>query len=175
MVVLGSSGAGKSTLARRLAACVGGTVVELDAIYHQPGWTHPTDEEFRETVSWLVSLDRWVIDGNYSVVRPLVLAAADTVLWLDYPRWLVMQRVLRRSVMRAVWRRELWNGNRESVRNWLDPEHPIRWSWSNFDRKRREFDSLLVELSGPDWEHLRVARFRRPSECRRWLRVAPNR
>ncbi len=31
---------------------------------------------------------------------------------------------------RALTRRELWNGNRESFRNWLDPEHPIRWAWA---------------------------------------------
>ena len=173
--MLGSSGAGKSTLARSLAAAIGGTPIELDAIYHQAGWTHPTDDEFRQKVSGLVGLDSWVIDGNYSVVRPLVLAAADTVLWLDYPRRVIMQRVLRRSAIRGVWRRELWNGNRESIRNWVDPEHPIRWSWANFDRKRRELEALFVELSGPEWRHLEVRRFRRPSECERWLRGAAGR
>ena len=172
VVVLGSSGSGKSTLARRLAASIGGRAIELDGIYHQAGWTHPTDEEFRLRVSGLVRLDRWVIDGNYSVVRPLVLAAADTVVWLDYPRWVVMQRVLRRSAIRAVWRRELWNGNRESIRKWIDAEHPIRWSWANFERKRCELEALLMELSGPRWGHLEVHRFRHPSECERWLRSA---
>jgi hypothetical protein len=30
--------------------------------------------------------------------------------------------------VQATTRRELWNGNRETFRDWLDPDHPIRWA-----------------------------------------------
>jgi len=36
---------------------------------------------------------------------------------LALPRWTVMRRLLARTVRRGIVRRELWNGNRESLRN----------------------------------------------------------
>jgi adenylate kinase family enzyme len=166
--VIGSSGAGKSTFAARLAATVGVPHVELDAIYHQANWTPLSDDEFRARVAVVVAGDGWVIDGNYAVVRPLVLDRATTVAWLDYSRWVVMSRVIRRSVSRAITRRELWNGNRERPSTWLDSEHPIRWAWTHFDRKRAEY---AERFASPEFQHLDVHRFRTPREATRWLKL----
>lgn len=52
--------------------------VELDAIYHQPGWQPLPAEEFTRRVAAVVTGEGWVIDGNYSVVRDLVWTRADT-------------------------------------------------------------------------------------------------
>ncbi|HVB53196.1 MAG TPA: hypothetical protein VNF24_03265, partial [Candidatus Acidoferrales bacterium] len=79
----------------------------------------------------------WVIDGNYRNVRDLVWARADTVVWLDLPRRVVMTTVIRRTLHGVRTRRELWNGNRENWRNALslDPCHSIVvWTW--VDRRR---------------------------------------
>src|SRR6266571_7794353 len=76
--VVGSSGSGKSTLASELAARLHVPHVELDAIFHQPGWTPLPEEEFTAAVAAAVAADGWVVDGNYSAVRPLVWARADT-------------------------------------------------------------------------------------------------
>jgi adenylate kinase family enzyme len=60
-----------------------------------------------------------VTEDQYSrFLGDLLWARADTVIWLDLPRRTVMWRVLRRSAVRAITRRELWNGNRD-VRHWL--------------------------------------------------------
>src|SRR5262249_28729574 len=120
VAVVGSSGSGKTTMGRAIAARLGLDFVELDSIFHQPGWTELPDDEFRARVRAVVDRDAWVIDGNYGVVRPLVLERATTVVWLDYSRPRVMQQVIRRSVARGLTRQELWNGNREDPRNWLD-------------------------------------------------------
>jgi adenylate kinase family enzyme len=142
--------------------------VELDAIFHQPGWTPLPDTEFCARVREIVAGDAWVIDGNYGVVRPLVLQRATTVVWLDYSRPLIMTRVIRRSVVRAVTRQELWNGNREHVRSWVDADHPIRWSWSHHHRKRAEYESRFAE---PRYQHLAVRRFSTPRTANTWLRA----
>jgi adenylate kinase family enzyme len=81
----------------------------------------------------VVATDRWVIDGNYSSAQQdLAWARADTVVWLDLPRPLVMRRVITRTIRRAVTREQLWNGNREPLTNFyrLDPDQNIiRWAW----------------------------------------------
>src|SRR5690349_8719035 len=121
--VVGNSGSGKSTLARRVAERLGVPYVELDAIHHLPGWTPIDPDEFRAKVDEITAADTWVVDGNYRalVVEGPVWARADTVVWLDLPRAVVMRQVIGRTLRRSITREELWNGNREPLGNF------VRW------------------------------------------------
>ncbi len=102
--VVGNSGSGKTTLAAQIAAGLGVPHLELDAVFHQPGWTELPLEEFRAKVGEVVATERWVVDGNYTAVQDLVWARADTVVWLDYPRLLVMRQIVGRTLRRLVTR-----------------------------------------------------------------------
>src|SRR3546814_8302663 len=113
--VVGVPGAGKSTVGRELARRLGSRFVELDSIHHQPGWTPLPREPFRARVAEELEADTWVVDGNYSAVQDLVWAAADTIVWLDLPRPLIMRRVAGRTLRRAITREELWK-DRKSTR-----------------------------------------------------------
>ncbi len=165
--VLGTSGCGKSTFARRLAEEIGAPHIELDAINWQAGWrdlnTHDP-EEFSRRVAAAVAEDAWISDGNYGRVRDMVLARATHVVWLDYPRWLVMARVFRRSLARALTREELWpgTGNREEFGRWLDKEHPLRWAWDTYQDRRSRYAALF---EAPALDRLERYRLRRPSEA----------
>lgn len=162
--VIGTSGSGKTTFAGALAAALGARHVDLDAINWQPGWRdlnqHDPDE-FLRRVADAVAADAWVTCGNYGKVRPLVLARATHLVWLDYPKSIVMGRVLRRSFVRAVTKRELWpgTGNRELFRRWLDREHPIRWAWDTYERRRRDYAALFED---PALAHVAKHRLRHP-------------
>jgi adenylate kinase family enzyme len=130
--VVGTSGSGKSTLARELAGQLGVPHLELDGVFHQPGWEPLPADEFRRIVTAKTAGDAWVIDGNYSTVRPLVWERADTIVWLDLPKRTVMRQIIWRTLRRIFRRQELWNGNRERWRNFfsLDPERSvISWAW----------------------------------------------
>ena len=91
-----------------------------------------TAAETLERVAAAVGQDAWVSDGNYGRVRDLVWSRATHLVWLDYERRVIMPRVIRRSIARAVDRTELWpgTGNREDWRMWFSKEHPIRWAWA---------------------------------------------
>ena len=119
MSVVGVSGSGKTTLAAEIARRLGAPHLELDSVFHQPGWEPLPEQQFRTRVAEFVAGDRWVVDGNYSIVQDLVWRRADTVVWLDPPRSQVMRRIIRRTLRRVISRAELWNGNRESWSNLL--------------------------------------------------------
>ena len=143
--IMGSSGAGKTRLAADLANQLQVPHLELDSLRHQPKWQPLPDADFRSRVGTVCKADTWVVDGNYHVVRDLALARATDVILLDYPKRIVMCRLVRRSLTRVFLRKRLWNGNRESLRYLLssDPElNVLLWSWSNFERRRQAFDQL---------------------------------
>ena len=172
--VVGNSGSGKSTLARALAGRLEVTYIELDAIFHQPGWTELEPEEFRRRVGRAVTAEGWVVDGNYSAVRDLVWTAADTVVWLDLPRRTVMRQIVGRTLGRVVLRRELWAGNREPISNLttLDPQRSIiAWAWT---RHHVYFTRYLGAMSDIRWSHLTFHRLRSRTQVDRFLRAVPS-
>lgn len=167
VLVMGSTGSGKSTFARRLAERLGAPHIELDALNWDPGWTNLSlvdPEKLRERVARAVTAEAWTCDGNYSVVRGLVMARATHLVWLDYERPVIMARVIRRSFSRAVVKAELWpgTGNREDFRRWLDKEHPIRWAWDTFKHRRAAYERMFAD---PANARLRLHRVRRPRDA----------
>jgi adenylate kinase family enzyme len=162
--LVGVSGAGKTTVGRNLAASLGVPFVELDAIFHQPDWAELPRHDFRERVCAALAAPGWVVDGNYSAVRDLVWDQADTVVWLDLPRRLVMRRVILRTLRRAITREALWNGNREPLTNFyrLDPEENIiRWAWVKYATYVERYEGAMRD---PAYERLRFVRLRTPHE-----------
>jgi adenylate kinase family enzyme len=164
IVIAGTSGAGKSSLARRLSSLLDVPYVELDSLYHGPDWT--PREEFLDDVRRFVAGERWVIEWQYGVARPILTARATTLVWLDLPKWLVMWRVTKRSLRRRVLREEIWNGNRELPLRTLftDPEHIIRWSWNTHRQTGPRVTAAQLEHP-----QLEVVRLRSPREVEEWL------
>jgi adenylate kinase family enzyme len=171
--VVGPSGVGKSTVGAALALGLGAAFLELDSLQHQANWTPLPVAEFRDRVAAAASGETWVIDGNYSRVQDLVWARADTVVWLDLPRRVVMRRVIRRSLVRAVRRTELWNGNRERWQNlfsWDGQESVIAWAWQTHASIRVRYEAAMAD---PLNAHLRFIRLRSAASVRRFLRELP--
>jgi adenylate kinase family enzyme len=156
-----------------LATRLGVPHVELDAIYHQPGWQPLPRTEFQERVAHATATGGWVVDGNYSAVRDLVWARADTVVWLDPPRHTVMRQIIWRTVRRIALRTELWNGNRERWANLFtrDPdESVIAWAWQRHSVYQARY---LAMAADPAWRHLTFVQIRSRGDGRRLLtRVA---
>lgn len=148
VAVVGNSGSGKSTLAARLAREIGAPHIELDAIRHQAGWVELPDAELVREVDQRTRGERWVVDGNYAAVRALVWSRADTVVWLDPPRRVVMKRIILRTLRRLLLGVELWNGNRERWANLtsIDPERSVvAWAWHQHHRYASLYRRLARE------------------------------
>jgi len=152
-----------------LARALGVPHVELDSIYHQPGWSPLPDEEFQARVAVVTEPPGWVVDGNYSVVRDIVWDKADTVVWFDLPYVTVMARTVRRTLHRTLTREELWNGNRERLSNlWsLKPDKSIiAWAATRHGVYRRRYDDAAHD---PRWSGLHFVRLRSQAQADAFL------
>lgn len=161
--VTGASGSGKSTFAAALAQRLGFPCIEQDALFWGPNWTESPDAVFLPRLAEATAGDVWVVDGNYTRARPVYWPRLHTVIFLDYPRRLVMWRVVTRTLRRE----ELWHGNRESMLNALfSRDSIIRWSWNAHPRRRLKFEQ---DLTDPAYTHIRFVRFTAPRQAQRWL------
>ena len=111
----------------------------------------------------LLAEERWVVDGSYrSKLGDLVFERADVVVWLDLPRRIWLPRLVRRTISRIVRREELWNGNRETLRNVLfSPDSVVTFALRNYPRRRRLYPAELAP-----YPHVRL---RTPAAVARWL------
>jgi adenylate kinase family enzyme len=100
-------------------------------------------------------------------MRAVLAERADTLIWLDYSRSLVMRQVIVRTLRRRIGRQKLWNSNVEPPLRTIftDPEHIVRWAWSTHHQTADRLQATIA--NNPD---LTVVRLRNHAETARWLR-----
>jgi len=168
--IVGPPGSGKTTLARALSERLQLTHIELDRLFHMPGWQPRPRDDFRALVTEAAAAERWVTDGNYqSKVQDIVWTRADTVVWLDLPRRVVLPALLGRTLWRGATGAELWNGNRErlgSLLNRSPEENLMLWCIQNFPRYRARYTAAST---APEWSRLDFVRLRSRRAIAGWL------
>lgn len=160
----GVTGSGKTVLAERISAATGIPWHAVDELTWEPGWVEVPHEEQRRRVAGICAGDRWILDTAYGRWLDVPLARADLVVALDFPRWLSLSRLVRRTIARIVDGRPMCNGNYESLRHAVSRDSIILWHFRSFARKRRRIRS---------WEHdpevPPVVRLTSPRHVERWL------
>jgi adenylate kinase family enzyme len=68
-------------------------VIHLDAYYWQPGWQETEQHKWLARQQELIKGDRWIIDGNYGSTMDIRLARSNTIIWLDFNRYVCLWRV----------------------------------------------------------------------------------
>lgn len=169
IIVVGTSGSGKTTLAKQIAEKMTIQHIELDSLHWDANWTEASPEIMRERLEKAMSKahHKWVMDGNYSRLRDYKWSAADTIIWLDYPRWLVYWRIVMRTLRRVFTREELWSGNQERLRTSFFSKHSvIYWAHKTYPQRKELYSGLMQSDAYP---HLRWLHFRSPQETNNWL------
>ncbi|MGH3303676.1 MAG: AAA family ATPase [Streptosporangiaceae bacterium] len=164
VLVYGVTGSGKTTLARKVAEQTGVPWHSVDDLTWQPGWVGVPPAEQRRRIAAICAGERWILDSGYSSWLDVVLARADLIVALDYPRWRSLGRLIRRSLARAIDRRAICNGNTETVRLLLSRDSILRWHFRSFASKRARMRAWAADPAGPA-----VILLTSPAATRRWL------
>lgn len=115
VVILGRGSAGKTVLARELSALTGIPATELDSLFWRPGQSPAPAEDWAARQRELVAGDAWILDGDlgpYDSGLSARLAAADTIIVLDFGFMRCAWRTLRRGREQADYWRWVWSYRR---------------------------------------------------------------
>lgn len=148
IVIIGTSCSGKTTLAKKLSQKLHIPHIELDVLFWKKNWQIEERDKFRKKVSRVVEQDTWVIDGNFSIVRDIVWARADTIIWLDYPFYVIFLQALARSIKRIVTKEKLFADNVESFKQTFFSKNSILyWICISHRDYKRTYTRLLRNIN----------------------------
>lgn len=164
VLVYGVTGSGKTTLAARLSEVTGIDWVAVDDHTWLPGWVQLSEEEQRRRFTDICAGEEWILDSAYGVWSDIPLARAQLVVGLDYARLVSLGRLLRRTAARIVDRREICNGNVETLTGTLSRESIVAWHFRSFRRKHERLVAWEADPAKPP-----VLRLRTPAQTEAWL------
>lgn len=168
VVIAGVTGTGKTTLARDLSQKMQADFVDLDELNWLPQWVTRNSDDFLQLVDAAIRRDCWVVSGNYRAARPRIWGRADTVIFLDYPFWFSLVRLVRRSILRIVDKKPICNGNFETLPKFLSRDSIVLWFFKTYWRRKRDMRQVLDNPQ--DYPYITFLRFQSHKETQAWLK-----
>ncbi len=160
-MIIGSGGAGKSTLAKQLGEILNLPVYHLDSFFWKANWVETDQDDWAALQEKLCVQSTWILDGNYSATMNIRLHACDTVIFLDFPSWLCLYRVVKRFFQyRGTSRPDMTQGCQER----LTPQF-LLWIW-NYSRTKRP--QIMAKLEAVKSEK-QVIVLRSPQEANQYV------
>ena len=144
IMIIGCGGAGKSTLARQLGEKLNLPVVHLDKLFWKPGWEQITREEFDKLHREALVGEKWILDGNFDRTMGERIQRCDTVIYLDFNRFVCMMGVIKRILTSyGTVRPDMGEGCPERI-DW----EFLQGVWNFNKNKREKTYRLLNETEG---------------------------
>ncbi len=160
-MIIGCSGAGKSTLSRELHQILGIELYHLDQYFWQSGWVETPHAEWKQSLQDILQRPQWIMDGNFGSSMEERLQHADTIIFLDFSRWICLYRALKRII-----------GSYGKTRPDMAPGCPERFDWKffsfifHFPEKHRPAILERLKKKRPE---VRVYWLKTPAEVRFFL------
>lgn len=158
ILVYGVTGSGKSTIAARLAEVLDLPWYSVDDLTWEPGWVAVPFDEQRRRIQQICEQPSWILDTAYGAWLDVPLGSVDLIVALDYPRWLSLSRLVRRTITRVLSREVMCNGNVETWRSMIAADSILRWHFASFRRKRDRIRSWVADPQAPPVKRLATAR-----------------
>jgi len=104
-------------------------------------------EVFIEKIDKLTNQKSWVIDGNYSQVRHITFTKGDTLIWLDYPFYLIFYRAFKRSFCRIFKKEKLWGTNYETLSRFFQKIQFLSGLYKHTENAKKLIPESLIKAS----------------------------
>lgn len=99
IIIIGNGGTGKSTLGEKLGKILNLKVTHLDKLTFKPGWKRVDEDEFRKSLSELISERNWIIEGwSYHSTLRMRLEASTIIIYLKYSIFICYWNALLRHI-----------------------------------------------------------------------------
>lgn len=164
ILVYGVTGSGKTTAAARIGQATGLPWHAVDDLTWQPGWVSVSKDVQRRRIATICEQDEWILDSAYGEWLDVPFARVQLIVGLDYPRWLSLSRLVRRTVARAIDKKPICNGNYQTWRRMIGRDSIVGWHFQSFARKRARMRAWEVDPNAPD-----ILRFTTPRELDAWI------
>jgi adenylate kinase family enzyme len=163
VAVFGNTGGGKSTLARQMAEVTQLPLYPLDVVQYQKGGGKIPHEDYLKAHGEILARPEWIIDGygcpSSSWER---FAKADTLVYIDFPRWIHYAWVTKRFLKGFFVNPEGWPENSPMWSSTLEGYRVVGLCHRHLTPKYRQ---LVADATSTK----RVHHLRSPSEVRRFL------
>jgi adenylate kinase family enzyme len=172
--IIGTTGSGKSTFASALSDNLSYPYIQIDQIFWKPDWEETADHELLLKLAEAVSGDCWVLDGNYNRTNHIKWERADTIVWIDFGFIRTFLQLLKRTIVRAAMKQELWygTGNKETFyRSFMSKKSILVWYFKSYRRNRSQYSALM---KSDEYDHIKWYRLRTPREASKFLEEIRN-
>lgn len=156
--IVGPSAVGKSTFARKLSHKLNIKIIHTDSLMWRPGWQMEKVELINKKLIQVCNEESWILEG-YIVKesRDYVFNKADTIIYLNYSKWILVYRYLKRYLKHR-------NNHRDELKGSPDKFSfkALRTIWN-----KSELISLNKYLSTVP--NHKIIRFNSPKDAERFL------
>ena len=165
VAIIGSAGSGKSTFARQFGNIVDIPVFHLDVLHWNPGWIETPRDQFIAKQKAVIQKNQWIIDGNYSSTMDIRFKRVDTIIFLNFPRYICLWRAIKRNLhYRNVGREDMAPMCYERIS--YDFFKFLKWIWDYPSRSRLKTINKLESLK----HEKKIAIFYSPFQVQSFLK-----
>lgn len=96
ILILGGPGSGKTTLANYLGKLFKLPIINLDNINYKRNWVQRDAKERDKIIRKKMHEDSWIMEGIYKTTLQERAEIADLIIFLDYPTYYLLFRIIKR-------------------------------------------------------------------------------
>lgn len=144
--IIGCPSAGKTTVGSLLSQLLSIPLIELDNLYWEGNWARAKSTDFSLQVENLTNQHSWIVTGDYDDSNKILCQKVDTIIFLDVPYIVACIRLIKRTFLNIVTRKDLGHGNKESIKRLLGKDSIIIYLVKIYKKSRTKNLALIENM-----------------------------